>query len=109
MNANGKRCLRLARSSNAWRRSDYQGRTNAGCEQARDQFGFTTDLSPRFDVSRLASAAPSQLQALLFWSKHLSDGHMDDAAGYHLARLSANPLGAAARHRNLRGADRFVC
>ena len=50
----------------------------------------------RLDVARLASAAASQLQALLCRPGHLGDRHLDDAAGDQLAGLSADPFGAAA-------------
>ena len=44
----------------------------------------------------MASATTPQLQALLRWSEHLPDRHLDDAAGDQLARLSTDPFGAAA-------------
>src|ERR1700756_5309016 len=75
---------------------------------SRNESGFTTDLSPWFDVARLASPAPPQLQALLFWAGHFSDRYLDDAVGHNLARLSTDPLGAATGHRDLRRTDCFV-
>ncbi len=59
-------------------------------------------------LARLAGAAPPQLPALLLRSGHLADRHLDDAAGHQLAGLSPDPFGAAAGHRQLRGADRLL-